>query len=125
MSFDLSVAWETVQRMLTGFAAALPRLLLASVLVAISYLLAKGVRAAIRRNAQHRGAHQTLELAVGRLAQAGIVSISTTYTETNHRDRFGNRFSLKGRAVFRDAGGREHERNIYDVFLTVAGMTPR
>lgn len=59
------------------------------------------------------------------LAQAGIVSISTSYTETNHRDRFGNRFSLKGRAVFRDAGGREHDRNIYDVFLTVAGMTPR
>jgi hypothetical protein len=59
------------------------------------------------------------------LAEAGIVSISTVYTETNHRDRFGNRFSLKGRAVFRDAAGREHQRNIYDVYLTVAGAPSR
>jgi hypothetical protein len=59
------------------------------------------------------------------LADAGVVSISTSYTETNHRDRFGNRFSLRGRAVFRDENGRHHERNIYDVFLTVAGMPSR
>jgi small-conductance mechanosensitive channel len=82
MSVDLSAAWVTVQRMLTGFAAALPRLLLALLLLGVFYLVAKGVRAAIRRNAQRRGEHRTLELAIGRLAQAGIVVIGVLIAVT-------------------------------------------
>jgi small-conductance mechanosensitive channel len=68
--------------MLTGFAAALPRFVLALVLVGVFYLVAKGVRAAIRRNAQRRGEHRTLELAIGRLAQAGIVVIGVLIAVT-------------------------------------------
>ena len=82
MSLDLSTAWQTVQRMLTGFAAALPRFVLAFVLVALFYVVAKGVRAAIRRNAQRRGEHQTLELAIGRLAQAGILVVGVLIAVT-------------------------------------------
>jgi small-conductance mechanosensitive channel len=61
--------------MLNGSAAALPRLVLALAVVAVFYLVAKGVRAAIRRNAQRRGEHRTRELAIGRLAQAGILVV--------------------------------------------------
>ena len=82
MSLDLSAAWQTVQRMLTGFAAALPRVVLGLVLVGVFYLVAKGVRAVIRRNAHRRGGHRTLELAIGRLAQAGIVVIGVLIAVT-------------------------------------------
>jgi small-conductance mechanosensitive channel len=73
MQLDLSAAWQTVQRMLNGFAAALPRLLLALVIVALFYGAARGVRSLVRRNAERLGGHQTLQLAVGRLAQAAIL----------------------------------------------------
>jgi small-conductance mechanosensitive channel len=73
--FDLSAAWETVQRMLNGFAAALPRLVLALVVVALFFFVAKGVRAVIRRNAQRRGEQKTLELAIGRLPQVAILVV--------------------------------------------------
>ncbi len=82
MSLNLSAAWLTVQRMLTGFAAALPRVILGLVLIGVFYLVAKGVRAVIRRNAQRRGEHRTLELAIGRLAQAGIVVLGVLIAVT-------------------------------------------
>jgi small-conductance mechanosensitive channel len=82
VSFDLSATWQTVQRMLNGFAAALPRFVLALVVVALFYLVAKGVRAGIRRNAQRRGEHRTLELAIGRLAQAAILVVGVLIAVT-------------------------------------------
>ena len=82
MNFDLSAAWHTVQGLANGFIATLPRLLLALVVVALFYLVARGVRALIRRNAQRRGEHQTLELAIGRLAQAGILVVGVLVAVT-------------------------------------------
>jgi small-conductance mechanosensitive channel len=82
MSFDISEAWETIQRMLDGFMAALPRLVLALVVVTLFFLVAKGVRALVRRNASRRGEHRTLELAVGRLAQAGIILVGVLIAVT-------------------------------------------
>jgi small-conductance mechanosensitive channel len=73
MKFDWSASWQTVQRMGTGFLAALPRLLLAIGIVLVFLLIAKVARALIRRSATRRGEHRTLELAVGRLTQAGII----------------------------------------------------
>jgi small-conductance mechanosensitive channel len=73
MNFDLSQTWRTVRGMLDGLAAALPRIVLALVLVTIFYLVAKAVRALVRKNAMRRGEHRTLELAIGRLAQGAIV----------------------------------------------------
>jgi small-conductance mechanosensitive channel len=82
MRVDISEAWQTVQRIASGFIATLPRLLLALILVGLFYLIAKGVRAAIRRNAQRRGEQRTLELAIGRLAQAGILLIGVLIAVT-------------------------------------------
>lgn len=75
MRFDLSEAWQTVQRLADGFAAMLPRLVLAALIAVVFYVVARTVRAVVRRNAQRRGEHRTLEVAVGRLAQAGILLI--------------------------------------------------
>ncbi len=75
MRFDISQAWQTVQRLINGFVAALPRLVLALVLIALFYWVAKAVRALVRKNAQRRGDQRTLELAIGRLAQAAIVLV--------------------------------------------------
>jgi small-conductance mechanosensitive channel len=82
MRFDVSEAWQTVQRIANGFIATLPRLLLAIVLVGVFYLIAKGVRAAVRRNAHRRGEQRTLELAIGRLAQAAILLIGALVAVT-------------------------------------------
>jgi small-conductance mechanosensitive channel len=75
MSFDLSTTWDTIQGLIDGFLAMLPRLLLALVLVALFYVVGKTVRAVIRRNARRRGEQRTLELAIGRLAQAAILLV--------------------------------------------------
>ncbi|MEO6526372.1 MAG: mechanosensitive ion channel family protein [Gemmatimonadaceae bacterium] len=82
MQFDLSAAWQTVQRMANGFVAALPRLVLALVIVLLFYGLGKGVRALVRRNAQRRGEVRTLELAIGRLAQAAILLVGVLVAVT-------------------------------------------
>ncbi|MGZ8415247.1 MAG: mechanosensitive ion channel family protein [Gemmatirosa sp.] len=82
MRFDLSQVWQTMQRMLNGFVAALPRLVLALVVILVFYLAGRGVRALVQRNAQRRGEHRTLELAVGRLAQAGILLVGVLIAVT-------------------------------------------
>jgi small-conductance mechanosensitive channel len=82
MRFDVSAAWQTIRQLFSGFAAALPRLVLALVIVGAFYLVAKAVRSLTRRNAKRRGEHQTLELAVGRLVQAGIVALGVLVAAT-------------------------------------------
>jgi len=75
MLLDFSAAWQTVQRMANGLVESLPRLGLALLIVLLFYGVGKGVRAIVRRNAQRRGEVRTLELAIGRLAQAGILLV--------------------------------------------------
>ena len=82
MTFDLTEAWRTIERMLDGFVAALPRLLLALLLVAVFYVVAKGVRTVVRRGAERRSGHGTLALAIGRLAQAGILLVGVLVAVT-------------------------------------------
>lgn len=82
MRFDLGEAWQTVHRMGSGFMAFLPRLLLALVLVAIFHLVGRGVRAGVRRTAQRRGEYRALELAIGRLVQAGILLVGVLVAVT-------------------------------------------
>jgi hypothetical protein len=55
------------------------------------------------------------------LSDAGLVAIETRYRKLPFRDRYGNRFSLMGHAIFRGPGGQPIRRRIFDVFLTVAG----
>ena len=73
MQFDWSASWQTVQRIGTDFLVAVPRLLMAMVIVAVFFVVAKLARTLIRRNAMRRGEPRTLELAIGRLTQAGVI----------------------------------------------------
>lgn len=82
MRFDLTESWQTVERLLDGFMAMLPRLLLALLIVLAFYLVARVVRAGARRYAQRQGGQRTLELAVGRLAQAGILLLGVLVAVT-------------------------------------------
>jgi hypothetical protein len=56
------------------------------------------------------------------LADAGILAISTEYKENARRDQFGNKFSLMGKMLVQGPEGQQVWRNIYDVYLTVAGQ---
>ena len=82
MNFDLSAAWRTIHGMGSSFVAALPRLLLALLIVGLFTLVGKAVRAVVRRNAQRRGDHGALELAIGRLAQAAILLVGVLVAVT-------------------------------------------
>ncbi|MEP7067371.1 MAG: mechanosensitive ion channel family protein [Gemmatimonadota bacterium] len=82
MPFDISQAWTTVQRMGNSLIASLPRLIIALVVVLLFYSLGKGVRALVRRNAQRHEQQRTLELALGRLAQATIVLVGVLIAVT-------------------------------------------
>lgn len=73
MRFDLSQAWRTVQVMINAFIAALPRLALALILFVVFVGFAFVAKSVVRRVASRRGGHQTLELALGRLAQSAII----------------------------------------------------
>ena len=73
MSFDLSQAWRTVQHMINAAIAALPRLLLALVVFVVFVGLAVAAKVVVRRAASRHEGHQTLQLALGRLAQSAMV----------------------------------------------------
>jgi len=60
----------------------LPRLVLALAIVAAFLLVAKLVRAVVRRHARRGGGERTLELALGRLAQAAILVIGVLVAVT-------------------------------------------
>jgi hypothetical protein len=71
----------------------------------------------------HNGVSEPDELVP--LAEAGVLAISSEYKENARRDQYGNRFSLMGKALFRGPQGQEVWRNVYDVYLTVAGPSTR
>lgn len=75
MRFDTDRAIKTVQDMVNGFIALLPNLILALILFAVFVLIARGVRALVRRVTQRQGRHWNLGLLLGRLAQGGIVMV--------------------------------------------------
>jgi hypothetical protein len=63
----------------------------------------------------HDGLSQPGELL--ELAAAGVSSIETRYTTSNHRDEHGNLFRYRAKAQVRDKHGRVHSANTYDVLL--------
>ena len=82
MGLDLSVMWQTARRLGTDFLGAMPRIVLALVIFAIAYVVAKSVRSLIRRNAERRGEQRNLEIAIGRLAQAAILLVGALIAVT-------------------------------------------
>ena len=82
MRFDFSQGWQTVERMVDGFLAMLPRLVLAVIIVALFWAVAKVVRGLVRRNALRHGGPGSLELAIGRLAQGSIIALGVLIAVT-------------------------------------------
>ena len=74
MGFDLSLAWDTVQRLLNGFIEMLPRLVLGIVLFVVFVFVAKGVAAVVRRGAARaHGDRPSLVTALARLAKGATI----------------------------------------------------
>lgn len=82
MSPDVSEAWQTVERLLDGFMAMFPRLLLALVIITVFFVVGLLVRGGARRFALRQGGQRALELAIGRLAQAVILIIGVLIAVT-------------------------------------------
>jgi len=72
---DGQVAWSTVHEMARGFSAALPRLILALIVIAFFYFLSFLVKAIVRRTTATDSAHRTLQMAMGRIAQGIIIVV--------------------------------------------------
>lgn len=70
---NFSALWQSVQNIGNGFLSLLPRLVLAALLFGIFVLIASGVRGIVRRHAATGHRHRSLELALGRLAHAGVL----------------------------------------------------
>ena len=80
--FDVNEVQQTVQRLIDGAIAMLPRLVLAAVIVLFFVIVAAGVRTVARRAAKRHGGYGALEIAIGRLAQAGVVLIGVLIAVT-------------------------------------------
>jgi small-conductance mechanosensitive channel len=74
MQIDFSIAYETMQRMVAGVFAAIPRLLVAVVVLLVLYYAGSGLRRLLIRG-EWRG-RRNLEIVVARLFQALVVAIS-------------------------------------------------
>lgn len=79
---DFSLAWDTVARLGEQFAAALPRFLLALLIILIAVIIGRLVRAGVRLSAARRREHYNLQLALGRLAMAGVILLGVLVAAT-------------------------------------------
>jgi small conductance mechanosensitive channel len=74
---DTSEAWNTVHEMVRGFNASLPRYVFAILLALFFFFLSWLVKALVRRTTSADSSHRTLRLAMGRVAQGGIMVVGT------------------------------------------------
>jgi len=77
-----SEALNTIHEMVRGFSAALPRLILAALVVLFFYFLSFLVKNAVRRSANGDSSHRTLRVAMGRIAQGAIIIIGALVAVT-------------------------------------------
>ena len=72
---DMNDAWNTTHLMLRGFVATIPRLVLVVLLAVVFYMLGRLVRRGLARATHSDSSHRTLNLALGRIAHAGITVV--------------------------------------------------
>lgn len=80
--FDVSQVWETIRRLGNSFLSVLPRLVLAALLAWAFVIAARFTRRLVERGTAIRREHLTLQLALGRLVQAGIVIVGVLVAAT-------------------------------------------
>jgi small conductance mechanosensitive channel len=73
MNIDPSRAIDTMQRMVNGFFALLPKLAIAVIVFLVFFFVARGINAAIRAAINRNKKHQNLALVLGRLAQWVVI----------------------------------------------------
>lgn len=69
MNFDFSPAFDTLEAMLNGLIAALPNVVVALLVFALFFLIARGVAALVRRLAGRYQQHENFGLVFSRLAR--------------------------------------------------------
>jgi small conductance mechanosensitive channel len=72
MNIDFSAPLRTIQGLVDGFLASLPRLVLAFIIVVLFWMMGHSVRQVARRLARRHAEQHVLELVLGRLAQTFI-----------------------------------------------------
>jgi small-conductance mechanosensitive channel len=73
MKFNIAPTWAKLQAMLDAFFALLPNLVLALLVFALFVLLARWIKALIRRFCSHHGHQHNVGLVIGRLGSALII----------------------------------------------------
>ncbi|PSB21749.1 mechanosensitive ion channel protein MscS [Phormidesmis priestleyi ULC007] len=72
---DLSAIWNKLQGMVSGFLALLPNVVLAVIVFAIFFFVARSIKRIVRRATANRRRARNLGLVLGRLAQGAIILI--------------------------------------------------
>lgn len=67
------------------------------------------------RDANHNGVSEPDELISA--SAAGLVSISTEYSEKKRRDQYGNQFRQRADAIMLDERGRQVKRRVWDIWF--------
>lgn len=80
--FDISQPWHTIQRLANSFLDMLPRFLLAALIAWGFVFLGRMVRKLVERGAAAKREHRTLQLALGRVVQAGIAIVGLLVAAT-------------------------------------------
>ena len=75
MPFDVSPAWSKIHGLANAFLALLPNLLIAIIVLAILWLIARWTKSLIISVYSHRRYHLNLGLVLGRLVQALLMLI--------------------------------------------------
>lgn len=82
MRLDLSEAWRTLQRMIDGFVGALPRLVLAVIILGVFVLVARVGSGLVARAAARKREQGTLQLALARLTQTAVIVLGILVATT-------------------------------------------
>lgn len=78
---DVSLAWRTIDGLIDGTLALMPRLVIGLVVVLLFWLVAKGVRSLLRRTLRNHPA-ANLGLVAGRLGQFGLILLGVLVAAT-------------------------------------------
>ena len=79
---NLDPVWRSMERLGDDFMEWLPRLAMAAVVFLVAIIVGRLVRSGVRRAAARRREHGSLELAIGRLAMAGVIVVGALVAAT-------------------------------------------
>ena len=79
---DLTIVWDSLERLGASALAMLPRLAIALLLLIAAVVLGRLMRAGVRRAAARRREHGNLQLALGRLVMASVVVVGLLIAAT-------------------------------------------